>query len=170
MESNHELKAIDIKNRMCYYFNDIMRVGGINFSDILWDEKSYENILIYDISYKTFTGAKPLCIWFNKIDGFIKIHDGIRYSVLFGPKTYGAVYDRIRDLITEKSGVTYSTSHQFAKIRIDSYNYLPIEKPPTFHDVIIVIKSVVNKNKNDYYCNIFSEKGSYEDKANIQYF
>ena len=46
--------------------------------------KTYENILIYEISYKTIMGAKPLHIWFNKINEFIKNYDGIRYSVLFG--------------------------------------------------------------------------------------
>ena len=29
MESKDELKDIDIKNRMCYYFDDTMRVGDI---------------------------------------------------------------------------------------------------------------------------------------------
>ena len=31
-----------------------------HFDNILIDEKSYENILIYDISYTTLIGAKPL--------------------------------------------------------------------------------------------------------------
>ena len=68
MESKDELKEIYIKNRKCYSFDDIMRIIDIDFSDILFDKKSYENILIYDISYKTFMGAKPLGIWFEKID------------------------------------------------------------------------------------------------------
>ena len=38
----------------------------------------HENILIYGISYITFKGAKSLRIWFHKIDGLIKIYDGIR--------------------------------------------------------------------------------------------
>ena len=50
-----------------------MRVRNIDSSDILLDEKSYENILIYEISSKTFMGAKPLRISFDKIDGLIKI-------------------------------------------------------------------------------------------------
>ena len=62
-----------------YYFDDIVRFGDFDFVNILLDEKlyqnSYENILIYDISYKTFMGAKPLRIRFDKIDGFIKSHD-----------------------------------------------------------------------------------------------
>ena len=99
MDSKDALKEIDIKNRTCYYFDDIMRVGGINFSDILLEEKSYD-ILIYDISYKTFIGAKPLRIWFDKIDGCIKIYGGIRYLVLFAPERYNAIYDRINYLIS----------------------------------------------------------------------
>ena len=34
-------------------------------------------------------------------------------------------------------------------------NFLPIEKLLTFHNFIILIKSVVNKNKNEYYYIIF---------------
>ena len=37
-------------------------------------EKSYKNILVYKISYKTLIGAKP----FDKIDGFIRVHGGSR--------------------------------------------------------------------------------------------
>ena len=44
-----------------------------------YNEKSNKNILIYDISYKTLIGAKPLRIRFDKINGFIRVDDGIRY-------------------------------------------------------------------------------------------
>ena len=46
--------------------------------------------IFYDISYKTFMGAKPLCINFNKVDGFIKIYNGTRKLLLFGPERYNA--------------------------------------------------------------------------------
>ena len=42
----------------------------------IYKEKN-ENILVCDISYKTSVNAKPLHIRFNKIDGFIKSHNGI---------------------------------------------------------------------------------------------
>ena len=57
--------------------------------------------------------------------------------------------------MSEKSGVTDRINHSFTKIRIDSYNSLPIEKILTLHNIIILIKSVVNKNKSIYYYNIF---------------
>ena len=87
MESKDELKEIDI-NCTCYYFDDITRFWDkhIDFSYILLEEKLYkrncENILIYNISYKTSPGAKPLCIWFDKIDRFSKIHNKTRYLVV----------------------------------------------------------------------------------------
>ena len=34
MKSKNELKEIDIKNRTCYYFDDIINGTDINFSDI----------------------------------------------------------------------------------------------------------------------------------------
>ena len=39
-----------------------------------------------------------------------------------------------------------------------------------FHNVIIPIKLVVKKNKDNYYYNVFLEKGLYEDKFNSEYF
>ena len=77
---------------------------------------------------------------------------------LISPESYYAIYDRIRYLISEKSVITYSISHNFTGIRIDSYNSLPIEKLLTFHNVIILIKSVVNMNKSNYYYNTLLEK------------
>ena len=65
-------------------------------------------------------GAKPLRIRFDEIDGFIKIYDGIRYLVLLGPEQYDAIYNSIRYLISEKSGITDTINHNFAIIRIDS--------------------------------------------------
>ena len=80
-------------------------------------EKSYENILIYDISYKTLIGPKPLRIRFNQIDGFIRVCDGARSLVLFGPEKYDAIYNRIRCLINPKTSITYVFSHYYAKIK-----------------------------------------------------
>ena len=49
---NNEFKKVCIKNGMCYYFNDIIKVEDLDLDNVLIDEKSHENILIY-ISYKT---------------------------------------------------------------------------------------------------------------------
>ena len=68
---------------MFLFEKNIMKAWDIDidtdFSGILLDEKLYkeknENIIIYHISCKTSTGSKPLRIWYNIIDRFIKIHN-----------------------------------------------------------------------------------------------
>ena len=54
---------------------------------------------------------KPLPIWFDKVDGFIRVYDETRHLVLFGPQKYGAIYNSIRYLISQKSGITYVFPH-----------------------------------------------------------
>ena len=80
---NIEFKKVRIKNLVCYYFGDIIKVKDFDIDSILIDEKSHENLWNNDVSYKTFIGSKPLRIRFDKIDGFIRIYDGTRYLTLF---------------------------------------------------------------------------------------
>ena len=47
MGDNNELKKTDIKNRMCYCSDNIMKVKNVDFHNILLDEKSYKYILTY---------------------------------------------------------------------------------------------------------------------------
>ena len=65
---------------------------------------------------------------------------------VFGSEKYDTIYDRIRYLISLKSGITYVFSHYFAKIKVDSYESLSIEK----------------MFKNCNYYKIFLEKCSYQ--------
>ena len=73
-------------------------------------------------------GAKPLRIRFDEANGFIRIYDGTRHLVLFGPEKHDVIFNRIRYLIGVKSGITYVISHYYAKIKVASYNSLPLEK------------------------------------------
>ena len=46
MESNDQLIQIDIKNRTCYYFDDLNRIEDFNLDNILIDQKSCEYNLV----------------------------------------------------------------------------------------------------------------------------
>ena len=137
---------------MRYYFNSIVKLEDFDLGNISLGKKSHRNILIYDISYKTLIDSKLLRIRFDIINEFIRIYDGTRYLTLFGYEQYDAIYNRIR--LSLKSGITYIFSHYLAKIKVDSYDSLPIEKLLTLHNVIIQMKSVLNKDKNHYYYKI----------------
>ena len=129
MESRDELKKIDIKNRVFHQFDDIINGIKINFSNILLDKRLYEIISVYNILYKIPTGPKSLRIRFDKIDGFIISLDGeIKHLILFDYRLFNQIFNKVKYLITRKSGITNSFTYNFGKIRIDSYNSLPIKK------------------------------------------
>ena len=102
------------------------------------------------MKFSTKLVAIPLCIRFNEVDGFIRVYDGSKYFVLFGFEKYDAINKRITYLMSEKCGITYFFSKAFEKNEIDSDDDLPQEKPMTFHNVVIHMKSILNKDPNRY--------------------
>ena len=93
-----------------------------------------------------FISKKHLRIMFNNVDEFIRVYDGTKYLVLFAPEEYDAIYDRIRYFITLKSGITYIFSHNYVRIKSNSYDYLPQKKALSLNNVIILIKSIFKKD------------------------
>ena len=60
---------------------------------------------------------------------------------------YDSICQRDRYLIRVKSGIIYVISPNHAKIKVDSYNSLPPGETMAFHNVIILIKSVFDKDE-----------------------
>ena len=54
-----------------------------------------------------------------------------------------------------------NVSHYYAKIKVDSFDSLPLEKRLNLHNVIIPIKSTLNKDTNHYYYKIILESCFY---------
>ena len=52
IKNNDKIKEISNKNRTCYYFDDLIKFEDFDIDITLIDEKSYENLLVYNISYK----------------------------------------------------------------------------------------------------------------------
>ena len=78
-------------------------------------------------------------IRFDKMDGFITSLDGkFKLSILFDYGLFNQICDKFKYLKSQKNGFANS--------------------------IIILNKSVVNKNENNYYYNIFFKKVSYKDK------
>ena len=50
-------------------------------------------------------------------------------------------------LLSIKIGITYITSHNFAKIKVDSYNSLRLEKAITCNNDILLINKYLLRNK-----------------------
>ena len=92
MESKDELKEIDIKNRTCYYFDNIIKDVDIYFSDILLDEK-------FHAKFQQVQNHCILGIRLDKIDGFIRVRGGeFRHLVLFDKRLFDKIFGKIKYL------------------------------------------------------------------------
>ena len=69
--------------------------------------------MVLNISYETLFDSKVLRIRFDEVAEFIKVYDRMRYLVLFDHEKYDAIYNRIRDLISQKGGITCIISHNY---------------------------------------------------------
>ena len=81
----NNLKEIPIKNRTCYYFDDMLKLK-ILISKILWFIKFHTKLGL----------MQNHCV----LD-LISIYDGTRYSVSFGGEKYDFIYNR------SKCGIAY---------------------------------------------------------------
>ena len=68
----------------------------------------------------------------NKVDVFIRVYDGTRYFVLFGPEKFDRIYNRIKYLINQAIDVTHVFSHNHTRTNIDLNDSLPLEKKTDF--------------------------------------
>ena len=119
----------------------------MDFDNTFLDERSYENISNLWRFVQNF-GVKPLCIIYNKVDGFPRNYHGTKSLVSFGSEKCDAIFDRVRYLIDLKRCITYVLSLNYPKIKIDSDYDLLLEKTMTLLDIVILIKSVFNKNQS----------------------
>ena len=70
---------------------------------MILDEKLYENISVYSISYKASTGPISLHIRLDKIDGFIMfLYGKVKHLVLFDYGLFNKICDKIKYLISKK--------------------------------------------------------------------
>ena len=94
----------------------------------------------------------------NKMDLLEFMIELDRYLLLFGPEKYYVICDRTIYLIILESSFSYVISHNYERMKIDSYDSLILQKKIFLLYVKILIKSVFNTDKNYYYCNNFLKK------------
>ena len=121
--------------------------------------------MIYDISFRTLIGGKPLRIGVTdgtRYNFIMKLYNGTRYLVLFGPEKCNTIYNWIRFFISQKIGIIYGFSHIYARIKGDSYDCFVSKKTFMLQNITILIKSIFNIYQNQYYYNMFLAKCLYQ--------
>ena len=63
---SNSIKDIEVKNCMCYFFDDIISIKNLEQNNIKTDEKSHKNISIYYNRYVTIKDLK--CVKINGVN------------------------------------------------------------------------------------------------------
>ena len=161
-----EVKKINIKNRTYYFYNDIIDLKNFDARLLKGDKQSYKNIGIYNIGYitikkiddcKNIHSVNPLHLLIDHAGGYIEEKRANKYLVFDSTdvnkellKNYNNVWNWIRDKIKEISSGECDYEKNYIKIRFNSDDNLPLNKPLKFHNMTITIGSVFEEDGKLY--------------------
>ena len=172
-----EIKQIDIKNRTYYFYNDIIDLKDFDARLLKIDKKSYKNIGIYNIGYITIKkiddyeniySVNPLYLIIAHASGYIE-EKGVNKYLVFDStdenkellKKYNDVFNGIRDKIKEVCSDECNYEKDHMKIKFNSDDNLPLNKPLKFHNMTITIRSVFEED-GKLYPQVFLDDTLYE--------
>ena len=141
------------------------------------DKKSYKVIEIYNIWYIAFKkiddceniySMNPLHLLIDHMNGYIE-EKGVNKYLVFDStdenkellKKYNDVWNGIRDKIKEVSNSECDYEKDYMKIKFNSDDNLPLNKPLKFHLMTIIIRSVFQEDGR-LYPQVFLDYALYE--------
>ena len=138
-----KVKQINIKNRIYYFYHDIINLKDSESKLLKIDKKSYKNIAIYNIGYITIKkiddceniySVNPLYLLVNHASGYIEEKNGNKYLIFDDSvnenkgllKKYADVWDGIKNEIkTINGGKENDYEKNYVKIKFISDDDLP---------------------------------------------
>ena len=140
-------------------------------------KKSYKNIGIYNIGYITIKkiddceniySVNPLYLLVNHANGYIEEKGENKYLIFDSKdenkellKKYNVVWNGIRDKIKKVSSGKCDYEKNYMKIKFNSDDNLPLNKPLKFHMMAIIIRSVLEED-GKLYPQVFLDDVLYE--------
>ena len=171
------VKQINIKNLTYYFYNDKINIKDFESNLLKIDKKSYKNIGIYNTGYITtekiddcenIYSVNHLYLLVNHANGYIE-EKGVNKYLIFDStdenkellKKYNDVFNGIRNKIKKISGDECDYEKDYMKIKFNSDDDLPLNKPLKFHNMTIIIRSVFEED-GKIYLQVFLDDTLYE--------
>ena len=172
-----EIKQINIKNQTYCFYNNMINLKNFELNLLKLDRKSYKNIGIYNIGYITIKkindyeniySINPLYLIIDHASGYIEEKEMNKYLVFDSTdenkellKKYNDVFNGIRNKIKKISGDECDYEKDYMKIKFNSDDNLPLNKPLKFHMMTIIIRSVFEED-GKLYPQVFLDDTLYE--------
>ena len=161
------IKQINIKNRTYHFLNDIINIEEFDSNLLKIDKKSYKDIDIYYIGYITIKkigdceniySVNPLYLIIGKVDGHIEEKNESKYLVFDSTdenkevlKKYTELWDGIKNEIeTINSDKKDEYGKIFTKIKFNTHDNLPLNKPLKLHMLTIILRCIFEEDGKLY--------------------
>ena len=176
---NGKVKQIEIKNQTYYFYNDKINHKNFVLNLLKIDKKHYEGINIYYIGYikikkiddyENIYSVNPLYLIVNHASGYIEENNGNIYLIFDDSvnenkellKKYADVSDGIKNEIKAiNGGKENDYGKDYMKIKSNSDDDLPLNKPLKFPTLTIIIRSVFEEG-GKLYPQVFLDDSLYE--------
>ena len=167
-----KIKQIEIKNRTYYFYNDRINIEEYDSNLLKIDKTSYKDIDIYYIGYITIKkigdceniySVNPLYLIIGKVDGHIERssaeeNNGNKYLVFDSTdenkevlKKYTELWDGIKNEIeTINGGKKGEYGKDFMKIKFNTDDNLPLNKPLKLHLLTIIVRCIFEEDGKFY--------------------
>ena len=171
-----EIKQINIKIELYYFYNDIINLDEFDGSKIKVDRKNFNDIDIYYLGYEhkkkitecnEISNINPLYLRITDMKGQFKKgkNDNVWYLIIFGDENvlriFANIWKSIRAKIEESTSVIVQYDKDYMRIKFESNNNLPTDNIVKIHLAIIIIRSVFAQN-GKFYPQLFLDDGLYE--------
>ena len=162
-----ETKQINIKIRTYYFYNEQIDLKDFDARLLKIDKKGYNEIDIYYIGYvtvkkidncKNINSVNPLYLMINEMIGHFEEKNENKYLVLDEIdenkevlNKYEEVWEGIeKEIETINSDKKIEYRKDFKKIRFESNDDLPLNKPIKLHLLTVTITSIISENGKFY--------------------
>ena len=120
------------------------------------------------MKYVKINSVNPLDLIFSKLNGYFEEINKNKYLTRVPTnesieiiKKYKELGSIIEDLIRSITQSSNDCDEKYMKIKSDSDDYLPLNKPIEIHDMTIVVRVVFHENSK-YYMQLFLDECLYE--------
>ena len=174
-----KVKEIEIKNRTYFFYNDIINLKNFDSNLLKINKNHYKEINIYYTGYITIKkiddfeniySVNLLYLLVNHTKGYLEEKNGNKYLIFDDSvnenkallKKYADVWDGIKNEIKAiNGGKENDYGKDYMKIKFNSDDDLPLNKPLKFHAMTIIIRSVFEEG-GKLYPQVFLDDALYE--------
>ena len=167
------IKEINIENRTYYFYNDIIDIKTFDPNNLKLDKKTYKDLDIYNIEYVIIkkigdcydvNSVNPLYLRTDNASGYTEEINEDKYLVFDVRdknkellKRYDDVFNGLIDKIRKIADDWLEYTKDFTKVKFNSDDDLPLNKPLKFYQMTITIRYVISED-NKLYPQVFLDE------------